>query len=55
MSNEISAADRDLAFDHRVRLHDRFVADCHIRPNDENGPISTSAPIFAFGSTIAVG
>ena len=34
VSNEISAADRDLAFDHHVRLHDRVVADCHIRSND---------------------
>ena len=33
VSDEISAADRDLAFDHHVRLHDRVIADCHLRPN----------------------
>src|SRR4029450_263976 len=38
VSDEISTADRDLAFDHHVRLHDGFVADCHIRPNDLEWP-----------------
>src|SRR4029077_2827400 len=34
VSDEISTADCDLAFDHHVRLHDGLPADCHTRPND---------------------
>src|SRR5436190_11102566 len=34
VSDEISTADRDFAFDHDVRLHDGLPADCYIRPND---------------------
>src|SRR4030095_3333359 len=37
MSYEISATDRDLAFDHHVRLHDSLLADCHLRSNDREG------------------
>ena len=55
VSDEISAADRDLAFDHHVRLHDGLPPIVTSGPTIENGPICTSAPIFAFGSTIAVG
>ena len=34
VSDEISATNRNLPFDHHVRLHDRVGADCHLWPND---------------------
>src|SRR5215211_7059135 len=37
VSDEISAADRDLALDHHVRLYGRFLADYHSWPNDREG------------------
>jgi hypothetical protein len=55
MPDQISATDCNFGFDYNVRLHGRFLADCYVRPNNRKGPISEAAPIFAFGSTIAVG
>src|SRR5262245_30398815 len=34
VSDGVSAADYNVAFDHDVRLHYRFFADRHMRPND---------------------
>ena len=48
VSDEISAADRDVAFDHHVRLHDRVVADCHIWPNDREWPDLHTLADFRF-------
>jgi hypothetical protein len=35
--DEISATDRNFGFDYNVRLHDRFLADCYVRPNNGKG------------------
>jgi hypothetical protein len=38
VSDKISRADRDFSFNHDVRLHDRFVADRHLRSNYRKRP-----------------
>ena len=38
MADEIAGADFDFSFNYDVRLHDRFLADRHLRPNNGKRP-----------------